>query len=46
MTRRIYVLIAFVTLALGATPVADKFKTKLSGDLPVQQALNRLTFGA
>ena len=46
MTRRTHFLIAFVTLALAAKPVADRFKTKLSGDLPVQQALNRLTFGA
>ena len=45
MTRRPHVLIAFVTLALAAKPVADKFKTKLPGDLLIQQALNRLTFG-
>ena len=45
MTRRTHVLIAFVTMALAAKPEADKFKTKLSRDLLVQHALNRLTFG-
>ncbi len=46
MTRRTPVLIAIATLALAAKPAADRFKTKLSGDLQIQQALNRLTFGA
>lgn len=46
MNRRIAISASLLCLAVAAKPAADLFKNKLSGDLQIQHALSRLTFGA